>query len=261
MATKVSTHVVGSWFPSGYYGHYRSRVRTDFVNEYRQLAKPQPPTRFINRSSQPAAAHQFSLHDNRNSFMCDASYFAQGLGKKRHPERSATFDPEFIAWTPGKIKRNAGRPLTSTYRQDFRNEEINVQKLVKRPKTSFDGVPTTTYRTVHGPDSPNRDLINAMNNEALMLSAQSRQRQAKQKKSDRRETVASCLSWYRPRVPQATCHTNFDNIDIRPAQATDLNINNCATNVDSKPVDRSAAPVGKDPPPVPVAAPVLAVSE
>jgi len=232
MATKVSTHCVGSWFPSGYYGHYRSKVRTDFVNEYRQLAKPQPPKRFIHRSSQPTAANAFSLHDNRNSFMTDASYFAQGLGKKRHPDRSATFDPDLIAWGPNKIHRHAGRPLTSTYRQDFREEEVNVQKLVKRPKTSFDGMTTTTYRTVHGADSPNKDMINAMNNEALMLSALSRQRQAKQKKSDRRETVASCMSWYRPRVvPAATSHTDFNNIDIRPTNATDLNLNNCSSAV------------------------------
>ncbi|GFR75708.1 hypothetical protein ElyMa_002195100 [Elysia marginata] len=77
MATKVSSHSTGSWFPSGYYGHYRSKTRTDFVNEYRQLAKPQPPRRFIHRSSQPVVSHLFSTHDNRNSFMCDASYFAQ----------------------------------------------------------------------------------------------------------------------------------------------------------------------------------------
>jgi len=232
MATKVSTHVQGSWFPSGYYGHYRSRVRTDFVNEYRQLAKPQPPSRFIHRSAQPISHHKFSLHDNRNSFMCDASYFEQkGLGRKRHPEYSAKFDPEFMAWTPNKANRFSGRPMTSTYRQDFRQEEPMVQKLVKRPKTSFDGVATTTYRTVHGADSPNRDLINAMNNEALMLSAQHRQRQAKLRKSNVRDTVASCMSWYRPKVPAATCHSDFNHIDIRPTEATDLNLSSCKENM------------------------------
>lgn len=225
MATKVSTHTAGSWFPSGYYGHYRSKVRTDFVNEYRQLAKPQPPNRFIRRASQPASTHQFSIHDNRNSFMSDASFFEQGLGRRRHPERSGIFDPDFIAWTPDRIPRNSGRPFTSTYRKDFRNQELNVQKLVKRPKSSFDRTLTTTYRTVHGADSPNRDLINAMNNEALMLSTQERQRQAKQKVSDRRETVASCMSWYRTRLPPATMHTDFNQIDIRPTQGTDLAVN------------------------------------
>ena len=35
---------------SGYYGHYRSRVRNDFMNEYRQRAKPQPPQKYIDRS-------------------------------------------------------------------------------------------------------------------------------------------------------------------------------------------------------------------
>jgi hypothetical protein len=198
--------------------------------------------------------------------MTDASYFAQGLGKKRHPDRSATFDPDFIAWVPGsnRINRNMGRPLTSTYRTDFREEELNVQKLVKRPKTSFDGVATTTYRTVHGADSPNRDMINAMNNEALMLSAQSRQRQAKQKKSQHRETVASCMSWYRPRVPQATCTTDFNDIDIRPTNNTDLNLNNCAatSNGDGRPQEMMAT-VNTEPTSAPAPAPVqvVAVSE
>jgi len=247
MATKVSTHVQGSWFPSGYYGHYRSKVRTDFVNEYRQIARPQPPQRFISRSVQPPATNPFSLHDNRNSFMTDASYFAQGLGKKRHPERSATFDRDFIAWCPNRNNRFSNRPLTSTYRTDFREEELNVQKLVKRPKTSFDGVPTTTYRTVHGPDSPNKDLINAMNNESLMLSTLTRQRQAKLKKSNCRETVASCMSWYRPRVaPAATGHTDFTHIDMHAAPH---DANNSAS------MSEPALPVMQPhPPPVPIVA-------
>jgi len=253
---KVSSHSCGSWFPSGYYGHYRSRVRTDFVNEYRQLAKPQPPRRFLHRSSQPSVAHQFSIHDNRNSFMTDASYFAQGLGKKRHPDRSGIFDPDFIAWTPIKDNRNFGRPLTSTYRQDFREEELNVQKLVKRPKTSFDGVPSTTYRTVHGADSPNKDFINAMNNESLMLSALSRQRQAKLRKPGHRETVASCMSWYRPRIaPQATCHTDYDTIDMRATQTTDSHPSNCGSNVEGRGQENAVCESA------PVNAPVPAASE
>ncbi|KAK6995314.1 hypothetical protein BgiMline_011982 [Biomphalaria glabrata] len=215
---KVSTNNVGSWFPTGYYGHYRSRVRTDFLNEYRQLAKPQPPNRFIHRASQPVTAHAFSLHDNKNASIVDASYFEQGLGRRRLPEKSGGFDPTFIAWCPNKINMKAGRPLTSTYRHDFRLEESNFQMLVKRPKTSFDGPPTTTYRTVHGADAPNRDLINAMNNEALMLTTQHRQRQARLRKSDYRESVASCLSWYRPKVPAATLYTNYTDIDLRPVQ-------------------------------------------
>jgi len=260
MATKVSTHSVGSWFPSGYHGHYRSRVRTDYVNEYRQLAKPQPPMRFIHRSSQPSATHKFSLHDNRNSNMSDASYFAQGLGKKRHPDRSSTFDPDFMAWTPNRHRHNTGRPLTSTYRRDFRLEEQNIQKIVKRPKTSFDLNLTTTYRTCHGPDSPNKDLINAMNNESLMLTAVSRQRQAKMRPSDRRETVASCMSWYRPRVvPAATATSDFNHIDMRPTGATDLNLMECKNNANGSSGEMSA-PVQAVP--VPVApAPVAAAVE
>lgn len=36
-------------FPSGYYGHFRSKSRNDFVNEYRQQAKPSPPEKFTRK--------------------------------------------------------------------------------------------------------------------------------------------------------------------------------------------------------------------
>ena len=43
-------------FPSGYYGHFRSKSRNDFVCEYRQLARPQPPDKFLNRAKVSAGA-------------------------------------------------------------------------------------------------------------------------------------------------------------------------------------------------------------
>lgn len=135
----------------------------------------------------------------------------QGLGKKRHPERSGIFDPAFIAWCPKKNLTRNDRPLTSTYRQDFQREHTKMQLLIHRPKTSFDQFHTTTYRTSHGTDSPNREFISAMNNDALMLSGQTRLRAAKLKKYRERETVASCLAWYRPKVPAATLHTNYND--------------------------------------------------
>ena len=132
------------------------------------------------------------------------------------------FDPNFMSWHTYRNDARKGRPLTSTYRQDFRLEDPSIQLLTQRPKTSFDGVPSTMYRTVHGADSPNREIINAMNNEALMITAVHRQQQAKLKKSERRETVASCLTWHRPRVPESTPHTCYNSIDMRPAQRLDM---------------------------------------
>ena len=127
------------------------------------------------------------------------------------------FDPNFMAWHSYRTDARKGRPMTSTYRQDFRLETPTIQLLIQRPRTSFDNVPSTMYRTVHGTDSPNREFINAMNNEALMITAVHRQQQAKLKKSERRETVASCLTWHRPRVPEPTQHTCYDHIDMRAA--------------------------------------------
>ncbi|CAG5120631.1 unnamed protein product, partial [Candidula unifasciata] len=175
---KITSHTVGSWFPTGYYGHHRMRNRPDFINEYRHLAKPQPPDAFLHRSSQPTSSHVFSYHDNRNLFPNDVSIFGQGQGRKKHPERSECFRSGTM-WSSHVSHSNSGRPLTSSYKQDFRMEEPNIQMLVKRPLTSFDGPPATTmYRTVHGTDSPNCHFINAMSNESLMLSLQSRQHQA-----------------------------------------------------------------------------------
>lgn len=139
----------------------------------------------------------------------------QGLGRKRNPSAAATynFKPDFITWMPEKEYTARCRPLTSTYRKNFtRAKEIEPfkQALVQRPATSFDGVPTTSYRYAHGDGQPNRTAINAMNNSALMLSTVMRKQRAKTAKPQYRETVASCLSWHvphppnRPVVPAAT---------------------------------------------------------
>ncbi|KAK7102033.1 uncharacterized protein C3orf84-like [Littorina saxatilis] len=211
----MSCDIAGSWFPSGYYGHYRSKSRNDFVCEYRQLARPQPPDRFLKRSMQPCGRHVFSTHDNRNSFMTDAQYFEQGLGKKRNPEKSS-FKPDFYTWMPLKNEIERSRPQVSTYKLDF-NRNGTKQLLVKRPKTSFDGLPTTTYRYTHCEGAPNRDEILKMSSGALQLTAHSRKERAKTAQPACRDTVASCLSWYRPKAPAATQVTDFFNMQHIPA--------------------------------------------
>lgn len=204
----AATDIVGSWFSTGYYGHFRSKSRNDFVCEYRQLAKPVPPKRFLNRAKQPTARHVFSHHDNRESFLDSALYFEQGLGRKRVPNATYNFKQDFITWMPEKEYIERSRPVVSTYRVDFRyntnGNQVPVpvpvpipQIIIKRPKTSFDGVPTSTYRYAHSEGGPNKDVINANNNEALSLSLLSRKNRAMSAKPSlgKRETVASCLNW------------------------------------------------------------------
>lgn len=196
-----ATEIVGSWFPSGYYGHFRSKTRNDFVCEYRQLAKPQPPNKFLNRSQQPTARHVFSHHDNRESFLNDALYFEQGLGRKRAPNKAYSFKQDFMTWMPEReyIQRTQ-RPLLSTYRKDFKTSQKVPQIYVNKPPSSFDGVNTTSYRYAHGSETanPNRHTINAMNNEALKLSLLNRKNRAMSARGTVRETVASCMNWNNP---------------------------------------------------------------
>lgn len=213
----AATDIVGSWFSSGYYGHFRSKSRNDFVCEYRQLAKPVPPNRFLNRAKQPTARHVFSHHDNRESFLDSALYFEQGLGRKRVPNATYNFKQDFITWMPEKEYVERSRPVVSTYRVDFKyksnGRQVPVavpvpvpQIIIKRPKTSFDGVPTSTYRYAHSEGGPNKGVIDASNNEALKLSLLNRKNRVMSAKASlgRRETVASCLNWVTsPRAPQS----------------------------------------------------------
>ncbi|XP_076096289.1 uncharacterized protein LOC143067119 isoform X1 [Mytilus galloprovincialis] len=221
----AATDVRGSWFSSGYYGHYRSKSRNDFVCEYRQIAKPVPPKRFLNRARQPTAKHVFSHHDNRESFLDSALYFEQqynaaiygftGLGRKRVPNETYNFKQDFITWMPEREFTERSRPLCSTYRVDFKvsggkSNQIPVpipipvpQIIIKRPKTSFDGVPTSTYRYAHSEGGPNKPTIDASNNESVKLSLLNRKNRCMSAKPIRyRETVASCLNWVSsPRAP------------------------------------------------------------
>ncbi|KAH3819145.1 uncharacterized protein LOC127882425 [Dreissena polymorpha] len=218
----AATDIQGSWFPSGYYGHFRSKSRADFVCEYRQLARPIPPKKFIARSTEPTRRHVFSHHDNREAFLNDALIFQQGLGRRRVPNSTYHFKNDFMAWMPEReYVEKTQRPLASTYKQDF--AQSKKQLFIERPKTSFEGVPTTSYRYAHGSGAPNRYAIDAMNNEALKLSLLNRKDRAMTAVNKGRESVASCLTWVsakpkpvqsdltssRPVVPPATQTTMF----------------------------------------------------
>lgn len=128
-----------------------------------------------------------------------------------------------MAWVPEKELVEKSRPLSSTYRQDFMPSNVKKQLFTERPKTSFDGIPTTSYRYAHGTGAPNKAIINAMNNEALRLSLLNRKDRAMSAINRGRESVASCLTWssakskcspnpqdgVRPVVPPATQTTEF----------------------------------------------------
>jgi len=199
----ATTEAIGTWFPSGFHGHFRSKSRLDFLNEYRHLAKPIPPQKFIRRAQARLADHTFSKHDNRNSFMNDALYFEQGLGKRRLENQSTRFHPNLLSWRMNKqpyptASREA--PLASTYRVDFRGARStpHQQTIVTRPKTSFDeAMPmTTSYRYSHDKDNPNQKQLNAMSNQSFTGSMATSSRKLRVASAPLyRESVASCMSW------------------------------------------------------------------
>lgn len=221
----TATETTGSWFSSGYHGHFRSKSRTDFICEYRQIAKPHPPKAFLKKAKEQTAKHAFSHHDNRNSFMTDAQYFEQGLGRRRSPTRRYDFDPNFISWHAEKEKIARRRPVSSTYRKNFKQTVTSniPQIIVKRPMTSFEGVAHSSYQYYHCGRQPNKTLIDAAANAALLLSAHQRQqtRNAQTGRFEPSESVASCLKWHPPVppsqpkrtiIPAATQTTDFTSM-------------------------------------------------
>ncbi|KAL5014552.1 hypothetical protein ScPMuIL_008822 [Solemya velum] len=139
----------------------------------------------------------YSIGIFQQCFLNDALLFEQGLGRKRVPNQTYNFKKDFLTWMPEREYVERSYPLSSCYEKDYSvNRKRASQLIVKRPKTSFDGVPTSTYRYSHGKMNPNRDAINAMNNDALQLGLLHRKNRAMTAKSHRsRESVASCLTW------------------------------------------------------------------
>ncbi|XP_038068721.1 uncharacterized protein LOC119738068 [Patiria miniata] len=185
-----TTHISsqGSWFPTGYYGHFRSKSRNDFVNDYRQQAKPSPPEKFCRKLQTRPTAHQFSHHDNRFSFLNTVTSFQDGLGKKKVTHaRTSKFRPDFISWVPHAKEIKDGGPVVSVYRETFRNSETNrvpqilvpaVAKPTKYlsasapaflptpytdPPDMVQDKPITTYQFTHRHQQPNPWVHTNMN--------------------------------------------------------------------------------------------------
>ncbi|XP_015761604.1 PREDICTED: uncharacterized protein C3orf84-like [Acropora digitifera] len=62
-----SYDIRGTWFPSGFHGHFRSKSRSEFNIPYRHRAKPVPPEKFLNYAAERSNRHLFSRHDNRHA--------------------------------------------------------------------------------------------------------------------------------------------------------------------------------------------------
>ncbi|KAJ7317142.1 hypothetical protein JRQ81_003304 [Phrynocephalus forsythii] len=140
--------IVGTWHASGFYGNVRSRCRSDYTQEYRKAAQPQPPDLFLKRMKETPSKHIFSKHDNRHAFPGSATYFESGLGRRRI-EGSLPSTQNLIDWIPLKEELQRERPLVSSYQSDFRSTEKPPQLLVHHAhleRQPLQRTPSTTYQ-------------------------------------------------------------------------------------------------------------------
>ncbi|XP_041457889.1 uncharacterized protein LOC121410089 [Lytechinus variegatus] len=180
----------GSWHSTGYYGHFRSKHRNDFINQYRQQAKPSPPQKFHDMITDRPSTHHFSHHDNRFSFLNTVDSFQGNLGKRKVQSNYKTkFIPDFIAWVPHKKELEEAGPKVSSYRETFKSDDPsrvpqilvpsvraprpppdpNRRPLLNTPyidkKTAEDELEplSTTYQLTHRHSQPNRMINTNMN--------------------------------------------------------------------------------------------------
>ncbi|XP_003500432.1 uncharacterized protein C3orf84 homolog [Cricetulus griseus] len=110
--------LIGSWYNSGFYGHYRGQVKSESAGEYRLAAKPPPPAVFLQRCEEPVRQHFFSKHDNRTSFDKGPYWLLQGIGRRKDLERLWKRHT-FLRWAPCELELSQQPPLESSYQTDF----------------------------------------------------------------------------------------------------------------------------------------------
>ncbi|XP_076469591.1 ciliary microtubule inner protein 7-like [Babylonia areolata] len=209
-APSATEMTVGSWFPTGYHGHYRSKPRADFLCEYRQLARPEPPDKFIARSL--SNRHSFTKHDNRETFLNDAIIFGKGLGRKRSEKYAPVFNQDFYTWLPLQKEIRASLPNLSTYQTTFTPRcclpvpQPIVRSRLTEQSHEADQNGTTIYHSEFGVNCPHSRQVWQRAHPALALSTTNRENSARRNPHQPRESVASCLNWHHPRKtsqPQA----------------------------------------------------------
>jgi len=114
--------VQGSWFNSGFHGHYRSLPR-NYYNTFREISKPAPPRRFSARIQEGAHSHPFTKHDNKKKFTNDVDQIAAS-GLKKDPNRQAggKLTAQLIKWD----KKHDAKRYVSCYRSDSRSAPLDL---------------------------------------------------------------------------------------------------------------------------------------
>lgn len=212
-ATFNSVNIAGSWFPSGYHGHFRSRSRNDVDSLYRNLAKPQPPRVFITRLKEPISTNVFSHHDNRYSFNTDATYLDRGVGRKgRHANAAKYTAPkqDLLHWHKYLSSQDH---IFSSYRDNYNaGGSIMKNQLNSKPPGTLPSDSKyeneheiTAYRYDYGKYNANKPIFQKLERETLLarpkseMMIRSNSNQAtslnKNMKLPGRLTVADCMVW------------------------------------------------------------------
>ncbi|XP_018431585.1 PREDICTED: uncharacterized protein C3orf84 homolog [Nanorana parkeri] len=211
----MPTAMTGSWFPSGFHGHYRSHLRNDICQEYRMEARPPPPKAFAQRIKDNPTKHTFSKHDNRNSFPNCVFTFDNGLGKKKLLQQRESHN--FTYWKPLEEELRRQRPLISTYQTEFwRVDDVprrSPQLLVPRLTASCSAV--TTYRDMRKSHANLKSSEHSALTDVPQISNNTRAgteeislRRAKSAPYNRL-TVSDCLVWCAPGTAK---HESVQNI-------------------------------------------------
>ncbi|XP_060617011.2 uncharacterized protein C3orf84 homolog [Anolis sagrei] len=178
--------IVGTWHANGFYGNFRSKCRSDYTQEFRKAAQPQPPDIFLKRLKETPSKHIFSKIDNKHSFPGSATYFDRGLGRKRI-DGSLPDTHNLIDWIPLKEELQRQRPLMSSYQSDFRSREKIPQVLVHHTYLQTQPLlrtPSTTYQHTYRSHPLSECSLGVVNQQEV----------TKETKSQETETAASSSS-------------------------------------------------------------------
>ncbi|CAF1133491.1 unnamed protein product [Rotaria magnacalcarata] len=203
--------VVGSWFPTGYYGNFRARSRADLCNYFRQLARPAPPRKFVDRQKTEATNHAFSIHDNRFKFECDPLVRGTqtGFGKRKAKANArGEFDPLFVSWIPKNTDRKAfvDEVKITSYADDYNRDStsphiLSEVQLIQPIHTASDDATTsstpeiTAYSMAYKHGQPDNEQSKQIRRETFERFLTTRTRLLEQQRSLHSTSVASCLVW------------------------------------------------------------------
>ncbi|CAF1358141.1 unnamed protein product [Adineta steineri] len=210
--------IVGTWFPTSYYGNFRAKSRADLADYFRQLAQPAPPKKFIDRQTAEANTHIFSQHDNRFKFECDplVRNTQSGFGKRKAQSNArGEFNPQLISWMPKTTDRKT--PVddvkTTSYDDDYNRESTPSRILSEFQSNENDkeqnarpSSPTSVYSFSYQHGQPNYERSKQIRHETYQRFLSSHAQLSKQKSNGRSGSVASCMVW-----------NNITNNDNKPS--------------------------------------------